>query len=150
MSLPEGVHQATAIAANEVLIEWLDAVIADPAAAAAELGTTYQDYLSPDSLSEADARRLLGDVAAWDPGTDDGTHAGAVQRYAQAQFAAAMDIARALIAWATDVGDVPPAVAPYATALAPLVDVIQGAIDEGGLDEEEIDLDAILGGPAIY
>jgi hypothetical protein len=146
MSLPEGLQQATAIAANEVLVEWLDAVIEDPAAAAEELGTTYQDYLSPDILSEADARRLLGDLKAWDPGADDGTHAGAVRRYAEAQFSAAMDVARALIAWATDVGDISPAVAPYADELAPLVDVVQGAIDEGEFDAD-VDIDAILGAP---
>ena len=142
MSLPEGLKQAAEIAANEVLVEWIDDVIADPAAAAEQLGTTFQEYLAPESLDEAEARRLLDDVKAWDRGGDDGP----VARFARARFAAAMDIARALIAWTTEVGEVPEAVAPLEAELAALVDVVGGAIDEGGFDEETFDIEGLLSG----
>jgi hypothetical protein len=148
MPLSQALRQAASISANEVLFEWLDAVIDDPLAVldGDELGSTFQDYLSPDMLPEADARRLLAELPAWDPGDDDGSHARAVERYQQAQFAAAIDIARALIALACEIDRVPAPLANHVDDLAPLVAVVRRAIETGEFDEEGVDFDALIDG----
>lgn len=146
MNLPDGLKHAASVAAGEVLIEWLEMIVADPAAVLEgdELGSTYQGYLSPDLLPEAEARRMLGELAAWDPGADDGSHAGAVARFEQAQLAAGIDVARALIALATGAGRVPDPVAPHAPALAPLVDLVKQAIADQSFDEDGVDLQELV------
>jgi hypothetical protein len=146
MQLPHALKEAASIGAAEVLFEWLEAIRDDPAAIidGDELGSTFQPYLSPDILPEDDARRLLAELAAWDPGSDDGSHAGVVDRYQQAQLAAGLDIARGLIALACKLDRVPAAVQPYATTLAPLVTVLREAIADDGFDEGSVELDELI------
>jgi len=136
MNLPEGLKQAVAIGAHEVLLEWLPSVIADPQAVldGNDLGSTYQPFLDEGAMPEADAQALLVDLAAWDPG-DDGS-AAVFPRLDASMLHAAIDIARALITLATGAGQVPPAVAPFAHELAPLVDVVKQAVAGGSFDDD--------------
>lgn len=145
MPLPEAIRQATTIAAGEVLFEWLELASEDPLALLEgdELGSTFQSYLSPDMISEAEARRLTAELAAWDPGSDDGSHAGAVSRYAQAQYAAAIDIARALVSLACGLDRVPAGVRSHEQGLAPVVALVRRSIESGEYDEAT-DIEGLL------
>lgn len=147
MSLSEALRHATSIAANEVLFEWLDVAREDPVALLEgdELGSTFQGYLSPDILPEAEARRLLAEIEAWDPGSDDGSHAGAVARYQQAQLAAAIDVSRALVALACGLDRIPASLAGQVDELAPVVAIVREALATGDVDEV-LDIESLLDG----
>lgn len=136
MNLPEGLKQAVAIGAHEVLLEWLPSVIRDPQAVldGNDLGSTYQPFLDEGAMPEADAARLLAELAPWDPG-DDGS-AAVFPRLDASLLHAAIDVARALITLATGAGRVPATVAPFAGELAPLVAVVKQAIAGGSFDDD--------------
>jgi hypothetical protein len=142
MNAPEAVKHAAHMAANEVLIEWLESIAEDPQAVldGDELGSTYQNVLSAADMSDADARRMLGELAPWDPGGAGST----VERFEAALFKAGVDIARALIALACDLEGVSDAAKPFAAELQPLVDVLKEALEEGSFDEESLDLHALI------
>lgn len=142
MNLPDGLKHAIEIGANEVFVEWLDTVIENPDAVidGSDIGSTYQGVLSEKDLSEADARKLLADLAPWDRGGHAKTHAGVIEDLEARLLAAGIEFAHGLIALATDLDRVPERVKPFVSELTPLVEELEQAISDGSFDEGAYDL----------
>ncbi len=135
--LTEGMKHAVAIAANEVLVENLEAIIddADAFLDGDDLGATYQSWIGADTYDAATVDRVLAELSTWAP-PDDGTPAW--QRLGAAVYTSALDVARALVHLATGAGTLPPAVTPHAPSLQHVVDALRQAIAEGGYDDEKL------------
>lgn len=138
MNLPDGIKHALQMGANEVFYEWLDLQADDPEGALASLGASYQEVVTPEMLTEEQAERYVADLAAWDDGSIDPSHAARVERFVRLHCDAGIELARALIALATDTGDVPARVRSYEPALAPLVALLRTAIADGGFEEHDL------------
>lgn len=146
INAPEGVKQAIHMGANEAFCEWIDRAADDPEGALDSLGATYQEAMTPDALTEDEARRLVADLAAWDDGTVDTSHAARSHRFERLMCKAGIEFAHALIAEATGTGEVPDRVKPYLGELAPMVAELKKAIAAGGYDESAYDITAAIFG----
>lgn len=130
--------------ANEVFLEWLDMQSYDPDEALESLGASYQEVTTPDMFTEDQARQLVADLAAWDDGSVDPSHAARVQRFERLMCNAGIDLARGMIAEATGHGDTPDRAKPYMAELAPLVAALKQAITDGSFDDQAVDLHAMI------
>jgi hypothetical protein len=142
MKLPDGLKHAVEIGANEVFVEWLDIVVEDPEAVidGTDIGSTYQGALSAKDLSEADAKKLLADLAPWSRDGNAKTHAGVLEDLEARLLAAGIEFAHGLIALASDLDRVPERVKPFVGELTPLVEELEQAISDGSFDEGSYDL----------
>src|SRR5438093_5045835 len=98
MNLPNGIKHAVQMGANEVFLEWLDVRGDDPEEALASLGASYQEVTTPEMFTEDQARELVADLAAWDDGGVDPSHAARVRRFETLMCNAGIDLARGMIA----------------------------------------------------
>jgi hypothetical protein len=134
VNLPEGIKHAVHMGANEAFLEWT----CDPTEENLEtLGSSYQEVVDETTISDADATRFIADLAAWDDGSVDDSHAARARRFERLMCNAGIDFARGLIAQAANVGAVPDRVKPYVAELSPLVEQLQRAL-EGDFDEEAL------------
>jgi len=144
MNLPEGIKHAVSMGANEVFIEWLDAIAEDPESVLDDLGSTYQGIMTPDLITEPDARRMLGELAAWNTAPLPANHGALVERLQELQVMAGIEFARALIALALGNDDVPDRVKPYEDELGPLVSELKQALADGAFDEDAFDIQGVI------
>jgi hypothetical protein len=144
MNLPDGIKHAVQMGANEVFYEWIDLHGEDPDGALESLGASYQEITTPDMFNEEQARQLVADLAAWDDGSVDASHAQRVRRFERLMCNAGIEFARGLIAEATGEGAVPDRVKPYLPQLGPLVTALEESLDEGEFDEESFDLKSAI------
>jgi hypothetical protein len=134
MNLPEGIKHAVHMGANEAFLEWT----CDPTEENLEtLGSSYQEVVDETTITDEDATRFIADLAAWDDGSVDDSHAARARRFEALMCNAGIDFARGMIAQAANVGSVPDRVKPYLPALAPLVSLLKQALD-GDFDEEAL------------
>jgi hypothetical protein len=144
MNLPEGIKHAVSMGANEVFIEWLDAIAEDPESVLDDLGTTYQGVMTPELISETDARRMIGELGAWNSAPTPTGHGALVTRLQELQVSAGIDFAKAMIALALGNDDVPDRVKPYEDELAPLVSELKQALADGSFDEDAFDIQGVI------